>query len=76
MEKLRLNRNQKKMYYITPRILQFKNSSSIISDDDLVNMFVGFVRLIKKSTEIEIEDKYLKKIELLEKELRFYKKVN
>ena len=76
MEKLRLNRNQKGVYYITPRILQFKNSNSIISDDDLVNMFVGFVRLIKKSTEIEIEDKYLKKIELLEKELRFYKKVN
>ena len=63
------------VYYFTPKVLKFKNLS-IISDDDMIHLFMGFVRLIKKSVEIDVESKYLKKIKILENRIKNLTKVN
>ena len=54
------------IYYTRPQILKFENTS-LISDEDMVSLFLGFVRLIKKSVELDMENKYSHKIKLLEK---------
>jgi len=63
-----------KVFYCTKRLLKFKSPNELVSDEDLMNLFVGFVRLIKKSSELEAEEKYSKKIAKLERELRILKK--
>ena len=57
------------IYYIKPRLLHFENES-LISDEDITHLFLGFVRLMKKSIELDIESKYLNKIKRLEQQLK------
>lgn len=57
-----------KIFYQNSRILKF-NNNEIISEEDIFNLFSGFVRLIKKSVEIKMEDKYLNRINYLENKL-------
>lgn len=52
-----------------PKILNFKARSNILTDSDITNLFMGFVRLIKKSIICELEKKYQDKIEYLTRRL-------
>ena len=51
------------------KILNFKSRSNILTDSDITNLFMGFVRLIKKSIICEVEKKYRDKIEYLTRRL-------
>ena len=73
MERLRARYNKSGNYYCTPHILKFRKNNELISEEDIYNLFSGFVRLIKKSVELEIEDRYANKIKNLEIELKKYK---
>ena len=57
------------IYYIRPQLLRFEREG-LISDEDITNLFLGFVRLIKKSVEVDMENKYLDKIKNLETRLK------
>ena len=41
------------IYYIRPQLLRFEREG-LISDEDITNLFLGFVRLIKKSVEVDM----------------------
>lgn len=74
MKKIVANYYKKGKYYIYKKIMQFPTCEDIISDDDIISLFLGLVRLIKKSTEIKIEEKYEKEIFKLKKELDYIKR--
>ena len=58
------------VFYTNKRVLKFKSKSPIVSDEDIINLFLGLVRLIKKNTEISLEEKYLDKISTLQLEIK------
>ena len=60
--RLVVNREVCGVYYLRKRLLKFKNPSEMISNEDIMNLFAGFVRLIKKSAQIEMEEKYCNQI--------------
>lgn len=66
---MKINRNSCGIYYTRKQILKFENAK-LLSDSDILNLFNGFIRLIKKSVEIELESKYLFEINKLKKELK------
>jgi len=47
-----------KIFYCRKQILKFKANSELITDEDINNLFYGLVNLIKKNTEIRLEEKY------------------
>lgn len=59
-----------KVFYFKKRILQFKKPSSLISDEDIMNLFLGLVKLIKKNTELKLEEKYLCQINKLQAQIK------
>lgn len=63
------------IFYPKKQILKFQNKNEIISDEDIINLFVGFVKLIKKSVEFKLESKYVREINRLKKELDIQNKV-
>lgn len=67
---LKPNYNLSGRYYINKQILQFQNYTELISDDDIINLFMGLVRLIKRSAEMKIEAKYSREIEQLKDEIK------
>lgn len=69
MMKLKPNYYQSGIYFARKQILKFQNYYELISDDDITNLFMGLVRLIKKSTEMKLEAKYIREIEFLKSEL-------
>jgi len=73
MKRIKANYNMKGIFYPCCHVLKFKNNNELISEEDIYNLFAGLYRLIKKSTEIEIEEKYLNRIKFLECELKKYK---
>ena len=56
-------------YFAKPQLIKFEENK-LISDEDLINLFMGLTRLIKHSTEVELESKYLGRIKYLERKLR------
>lgn len=60
---------EKHIFYFKKRILKFKNNN-LVSDDDITNLFLGLVKLIKKNTELKLEEKYISRINALESELK------
>ncbi|MGN0961408.1 MAG: hypothetical protein ACI4PF_04335 [Christensenellales bacterium] len=58
MKKIKPNYIITGKYFTCKQILKFQNYNELISDDDIVNLFMGLVRLIKKSTELKMEAKY------------------
>lgn len=56
-------------YFASKQILRFQNYNELISDEDIINLFMGLVRLIKKSTEMKMEAKYAKEIACLKSAL-------
>lgn len=63
-----------KIYYFKKRILKFKNPNNIISDEDILKLFLGLVKLIKKNTELILEEKYLEKISKLQNQINMLSK--
>ena len=60
----------KKVFYLKKRILKFQNPNGLVSDEDILNLFLGLVRLIKKNTELIMEEKYLHKISSLQAQIK------
>ena len=60
----------KKIFYFKKRILKFQNPNGLVSDEDILNLFLGLVRLIKKNTELIMEEKYLHKISSLQAQIK------
>lgn len=56
-------------FFENKQILKFQNYSELVSDEDIINLFLGMVRLIKKSTEMKMEARYIREIECLKREL-------
>ena len=73
MLKLLPNKNMRGVYHLHRKILRFENPSDYISDEDITDLFLGLVNLIKKSAEIKIEEKYLSYVNTLKKELSLLK---
>lgn len=73
MRMKKANNNFNGVYFTKPQILKFK-TESVISDEDMMHLFMGFVRLIKRSVELDIENKYLTKIKSLENEIKLLNK--
>lgn len=69
MKKIFPSYNQKGMYFCRKQVLKFQTISDILSEEDIFSLFSGFIRLIKRSAEIEVEKKFIKKINCLESEL-------
>lgn len=69
MKKLIPLYNQKGIYFCNKQVLKFQAMSDIISEEDIFSLFSGFIRLIKRSAELEVEKKFIKKINHLELEL-------
>ncbi|MBE5738543.1 MAG: hypothetical protein E7354_02315 [Clostridiales bacterium] len=72
MRNIRINRVKRGVYTFSPRLLRFCGTS-MISDDELESLFVGFFRLLKSTIKDKLEYKYLSKITRLERELRKHK---
>lgn len=70
MKKININKNMSGVYYTKKRLIKFQKPNDILSDEDILNLFMGFVRLIKKSTEIEVENKYILEINKLQNKLK------
>ena len=70
MKKLIPNKYQSGVYYVRRQILKFSTSSELVSQEDILSLFMGLCRLIKKSSEYALESKYLNRIEYLEKILQ------
>lgn len=66
-------KNVSGVYYLAPHILQFENTN-LISDEDIMHLFLGFIRLIKKSIELDMENKYINRIKSLESKLKMLNK--
>ena len=60
----------KKIFYFKKRILKFQNPNGLVSDEDILNLFLGLVRLIKKNTELIMEEKYLHEISSLQAQIK------
>ena len=59
-----------RVFFVNKQILKFKSPSGIVSDEDINNLFFGLVRLIKRNCELSLEEKYLQKINKLEREIK------
>lgn len=60
------------VYFFNKQILKFQPYSELISDEDILNLFVGMVRLIKRTTELKMEAKYEKQIKELRDRLKVF----
>lgn len=74
MKKIKVNKEVKGIYYTKRQLLYFESRQDVLSYEDMLSLFMGFVRLIKKSTEIEIENKYLLEINKLKNKLEKFEK--
>ena len=74
--KLRAKRNMSGIYYPKTHILKFKNNRELISDNDIFDLVMGLINLIKKNTELKIEERYLMEIKRLKTEINILKNIN
>lgn len=63
------------VFFAKKQILKFEKRYDYVSDEEILNLLLGFVRLIKKSTEVRLEEKYLKEISLLKNEISRLKNI-
>lgn len=75
MERLRLAKNIKGKYFATKRLLKFRNSQDIITDSDIMNLFMGFINLLKSVSEQRVEQKYTSEILRLKREINYLKQI-
>ena len=74
MTKLHANKTLSGIFRTHGKLLQFKKRQDFISDTDIFDLFMGLMKLIKKSAEIQVEEKYIKKINSMRRELEYLKK--
>ena len=67
------NKNQRGIYFESKQILKFPIQNDYISDSDIHDLFMGLINLVKKTTELKIEDKYIAEIQSLKKEINYLK---
>ncbi len=58
------------------KVLKFPQRETLITDEDIKDLFLGLVELVKKNTELKIEQKYENLINVLKNELREYRENN
>ncbi len=57
------------VFYCNKKVIQFPSREDYITDEDILDLFMGLVELIKKNTEIKTEQKYQYIIQKLKREL-------
>ena len=62
-----------KIFYFRKRVLQFKKPNDCLTDNDFINLFQGFLKLIKHNAEKNMEFKYQNKILSLENQIQLLK---
>ena len=61
------------VFYFQKKILKFPPREDIITDEDIKDLFLGLIELVKKNAELKVEQKYEKVIDVLKSELRTFK---
>lgn len=74
MKKIMISNNLQGVFYTRKQLLKFEKPNETLSEEDMLNLFMGFVRLIKKSTELEAESRYLMEIKKLQNKLKKFEK--
>ena len=69
MIKLRPSKSISGVYYTRIKVLQFKPQVDLVSDEDIMDLFMGLVRLIKRNAELEVEERYLDKIKSMTRKI-------
>jgi len=69
MRKLRPNYNQNGIFFMCPHLLKFQSNYSFITDNDINDLFMGLVGLIRKTEGLKIEKKYTSIIDKLKQEI-------
>ena len=67
MKKVYPNYEKFGVYYCRKQLLRFEPQEDLISQEDILSLFMGLCRLIKKSSEYKLENKYVNRIKYLEK---------
>ena len=73
MMKFRRCLNMTGVFYFQKKILKFPPREDIITDEDIKDLFLGLIELVKKNAELKVEQKYEKVIDVLKSELRTFK---
>ena len=74
--KLKANRVLSGIFYTKRHVLKFESNQEIISEEDILDLFIGLVRLIRRSAEVSIEEKYQRELNDLKRELTRIKNNN
>ena len=75
MKNYQLSKNLSGIYYAKKRLLKFQSRDEILSEEDVMHLFYGFINLLKDSTKQTIEKKYLNIINNLKKEINYLKQL-
>lgn len=65
--------NMTGVFYFQKKILKFPPREDIITDEDIKDLFLGLIELVKRNAELKVEQKYEKVIDVLKSELRTFK---
>lgn len=76
MNKLKKCTNLNGTYFLKRRVLQFPEKEGLISDEDIKELFLGLIELVKRNIEIKTQKKYERTILYLKKEIESYKNNN
>ena len=61
------------IFYIKKKVLKFPSIETFVTDEDIEDLFFGLLELVKKNTELKVEQKYKNLISVLKNELREYR---
>lgn len=64
------------LFYFQKKVLKFPQRETLITDEDIKDLFFGLIELVKKNAELKIEQKYENLIDVLKSELREYRENN
>ena len=76
MTKLRKCNGITGIFYTKRQVLKFPQQEEYITDEDINDLFLGLIELVKKNTELKCEQKYENLIDVLKSELRALKHNN
>lgn len=75
MKNYKVCKNLSGIYYISKRLLKFQSRDELLSEEDIMHLFYGFIKLLKDSTKQAIEKKYLNVINTLKREINYLKRL-
>lgn len=73
MKKIKINNRKRGIYRLKPRVLKFKGEVTL-TESDMESLFMGVFRLVKSVISESEKIKYISKINMLENELKKYRK--